>query len=333
MNIHVQRTLDESYYLGLDSNEVKRRDYSKILGDKKFRRTSENTLLVSQLWLWRFDNIVITAFPRGQEEYRSSHLFDHTLSVLRDMGFKARASLNSDHLMALILSECIHRLDYPCVADLEELILYSLGQVVSVTLDEVETYIDESQMSSISLKKEKAFIKQITAARSTLTMIRNIVLRQEDVWNNFQQYLGESIWKKETIVKDDLLKVKFITMRPQHDLEKFKQRIQRIQEDAERVEKLITIQLDLKSKHASLRESQNSCILSVAVIGFTIITTIFAPLSFLASLLALPIKQFEAQKQLYNYAMHENSSVQAFTTNYVGRYMGSCSTSSGLHFL
>jgi hypothetical protein len=117
MNVHVQRTLDESYYLGLDSEQLGRRNYDQVINQKKFKPKSKNILLVSQLWLWKIGNVVITAFPR-EEKYKSSHLFDHALSLLRDVGSGARTGLASDQLVAWIFSECIHRLDYPCMARL-----------------------------------------------------------------------------------------------------------------------------------------------------------------------------------------------------------------------
>lgn len=62
MNVHVQRTLDESYYLGLDKVQLERRNYNKILNDDKFSPKSDNILLVSQLWLWKIENVVSLNF-------------------------------------------------------------------------------------------------------------------------------------------------------------------------------------------------------------------------------------------------------------------------------
>jgi hypothetical protein len=51
-------------------------------------------------------------FPR-KIEYKSSNLFDHTLSLLRDIDPRARMGLTSDQFAAWIVSEYIHILDYP----------------------------------------------------------------------------------------------------------------------------------------------------------------------------------------------------------------------------
>jgi hypothetical protein len=312
MNVHVQRTLDETYYLGLDKKKLERRNYNEILNDEKFSPKSKNILLVSQLWLWKIDNVVITAFPR-EMEYKSSNLFDHTLSLLRDIGPKARMGLTSDQFVAWIVSECIHRLDYPCMADLEEPITYFLGKVVAVTLEEIEDYVDKKNGGLLKndIEKEKLFIGQISAVRSKINMIKNIVLRQEEVWKTFIKHLTVRLWKN-TSNKDTLAKVKDLTLRPKDDFQKLKRQIQKIERDSERAEAVILVQLDLKGKHASLREAHNSLLLSMAVIGFTVITIIFAPLSFLTSLFALPIDQLQNQ--------HDHT--QKFTVDYMARWLG-----------
>jgi hypothetical protein len=49
-------------------------------------------------------------------------------------------------------------------------------------------------------------------------------------------------------------------------------------------------------KHASLRESHATSMMSAAIFGFTLITIIFTSLSLFASLFALPINRLQAQQ-------------------------------------
>jgi hypothetical protein len=312
MNVHVQRTLNESYYLGLNGEQLEKRRLhdSDILNQEKFSPMSDNILLVSQLWLLKIDNIVITAFPR-EEEYKSSNLYDHTLSLLRDIGTDTRMQLTSDHFAAWVFSECIHRLDYPCIADLEEPILYFLGKVVAVTLAEVEEYLKKDGLRNIHIEQEKKYIEQISVVRSKITMIKNIVLRQEEVWDTFNKELSSRIFGNDSD-KGPLTKIKDINLRPLDDFARLKHRIARIEEDSARVGEIISAQLDLRVKHAGLRESHNSLILSMAVIGFTAITIIFTPLSFLASLFALPIDQFHSHQISGN----------VYKSDYIATWMG-----------
>ena len=50
---------------------------------------------------------------------------------------------------------------------------------------------------------------------------------------------------------------------------------------------------ELKRTYASIKDAHSSLPLSTAVIGFTVITIVFAPLAFLAALFALKIDGFE----------------------------------------
>lgn len=76
-------------------------------------------------------------------------------------------------------------------------------------------------------------------------------------------------------------------------LARYQRRVMKIDADAERVEKAIQDKLDLKRTYASIKDAHSSLLLSKAVIGFTIITIIFAPLSFLTALFALNIDGFD----------------------------------------
>jgi predicted GIY-YIG superfamily endonuclease len=308
--VYVQRTLDESYYLGLDKRQLEERE--KRQQQARPKQYAENTVLVSQLWLWKINNVIITALPR-HEQYKPSHLFDHTLSTFREMNTEERQAFTGDDLAAWILSESVHRLEYPCMADLKEPIFYTIGKRTANILDRLEAYIDDVKHHAFHCDDEAGFIREISETRSKLVMIKNILQRQEEVWNTFCQCLGIKIPLKicifQTITRTDIM-----MQRPEKDFARFRRRAERIDEDIARVENLMVVQLDLKSKHQGLREARNSRYLNSAVMGFAIITLIFAPLSFFSSLFALPIDQF---------ARHQNSQKQ-YSKGYVGMWMSTC---------
>ncbi len=106
--------------------------------------------------------------------------------------------------------------------------------------------------------------------------------------------------------------------RPQVQFAKFKRQISKLDADAERVARAVDRKLDLKATHASLKEAHTTAIMSAAVLGFTIITIIFAPLSFAVSLFALPIDQF--QKGQVPSRWDEQAGM--YPTNYVGTWIG-----------
>ncbi|KIW25226.1 uncharacterized protein PV07_08422 [Cladophialophora immunda] len=64
----------------------------------------------------------------------------------------------------------------------------------------------------------------------------------------------------------------------------YRERVQKVDRDAERVDKTIQDQLNLKRTYAS-------------IIRFTIITILFAPIAFMTSLLALPIEELAKYKR------------------------------------
>jgi hypothetical protein len=75
--------------------------------------------------------------------------------------------------------------------------------------------------------------------------------------------------------------------------------------------------LDFKSKHAGLRESHYSFIISAAVVGFTIVTIIFAPLSFMTALLAVPIDTFQTSQT----ASTLNNGSPFYLSGFVNKWM------------
>lgn len=75
-------------------------------------------------------------------------------------------------------------------------------------------------------------------------------------------------------------------------LKKYQKRVKKIDGDAERIERSVQDLLNLKRTHASIQEAHDSYILSTAVIGFTVVTIVFAPLAFLTALFALKVDGF-----------------------------------------
>ena len=108
---------------------------------------------------------------------------------------------------------------------------------------------------------------------------------------------------------------------PQTHFPKFREQIAQLDMDAERLSGLISTKLDLKAKHASLRESHAAAMMSAAVFGFTIITIIFTPLSFGLTLFQLPIDMF-AKKKIDS--PYEKDPTRLYPYGYIGTYIGEC---------
>lgn len=123
-----------------------------------------------------------------------------------------------------------------------------------------------------------------------------------------------------------------IVCRPNEQIPDLRSKIEKIEKDAQRIQNMIQAQLGLKSNYAALKESHNSTILGIAVFGFTIVTIIFTPLSFLAALFALSIDRLENNKSSDTFngtfsgtrSSHFDGvySSGVYSTSYIGKYMG-----------
>ena len=102
-------------------------------------------------------------------------------------------------------------------------------------------------------------------------------------------------------------------------LEAYRQRLDKIDRDAGRAEKDIQDRLNLVRAHASIQTSRNSLALGTAVIGFTIVTVIFAPLGFVNGLFGLPIDRFVKNK-----VKIDGTDTYGYSTKYVGKGYGKC---------
>jgi hypothetical protein len=76
-------------------------------------------------------------------------------------------------------------------------------------------------------------------------------------------------------------------------LKQYQKRIKKIDGDAQRIEKNVQDLLNLKRTYASVQDSHAGVLLSVAAIGFAIVTVIFAPLAFLVGLFAINLQGFD----------------------------------------
>ncbi|KAJ4293306.1 hypothetical protein N0V90_008588 [Kalmusia sp. IMI 367209] len=302
LNIHLPRTLDESYYLGMSAKQLQERNKDQVLSHDEEDAENKRVLMVSQLWLWRMDNIVVSACARkhaiGETIYGKNRVDEpfldkdldwdpHTWAMFNFQEnnlYKGR-DMSGLQITALVFSEFINSLDGPNYAGLQESVFHVFEKAVANVYDQVKSYMKENTLDQIDIRKEMKFLHQITDIRDELAMIKNVITDQAEVWTQFYEDLKDEIPKWDDNNRR-------IAIRPKEQIPKFNRRVQKIDEDAQRVEQWIQGQLDLKKTHASLRESHNSTVLSTTVIGFTIITIVFTPLSFMASLLAVPDDNF-----------------------------------------
>lgn len=173
MNIHYPRTLDESYYGGLYETQLAKRNNDQVVSRMaKQNKQREKLVMITQLWLWKMDNIVITGFPDTNfDTIALSRLITCIHDQMEEMTSKTREALNSEHIAAWILSERIQPVDRPYTAGLSEPVFYTFEKAVAGIFDEVQTYIDKEGMDKISITREMSFVHTISDVRDELTMI------------------------------------------------------------------------------------------------------------------------------------------------------------------
>jgi signal transduction histidine kinase len=310
-SIQVERTLDEAYYPALGPEELSARNNDQVI-TWTYRRTysTDDTrtpiLMVPQLWLWAVGEVVISAYSMTRESNLFVPFEDGMDKGTGDLSVGLRLALTIVSQIDNFGEKYIQKnsnvsVKLPSTLDIFE------TSVLSV-LSEVNKYLDPTRPTGVDLQKEKVFIHDIWDILSELAMIQEILEQQEKV---FDQLLIDNNWLEPTTKQlinptqkgwDRIVSAKT-------RLSQYHQRINKIRRDSERIDKAIQDMLNLKRTDASIKEAhystrvaesslsaannsnkmaQNGIVLNAAVVGFTVVTIIFTPLSFLVGLFALP---------------------------------------------
>lgn len=310
--IHLERTLDEASYPGLSTGLLAKRNKDQVvmrelIRNSETREDSSHTetpiLLVAQLWLWRLDNVILSAhsltptskyhdFPYGPVG-SDLELEDDARCERRWLGADTRVP---DLQLGLIIAghirqfgERYERGDVTFLPTLE--IFYS---AVASVLSDVDDYLGTESVSKLDIGKEKTFLHNISDIRNEVAMIQEILGQQEEILSSLINDIHHQRTKRDqpALENDDDERAWDVINHAKDLLNKYIKLTEKIDRDAERIEKAILDKLNLKRTHASIQDAHNSVILGAAVIGFTVVTIIFAPLSFLVGLFALPVDQF-----------------------------------------
>ncbi|KAH5757268.1 hypothetical protein HBI88_190700 [Parastagonospora nodorum] len=317
--VHLDRTLDEAYFPGLSASDLAVRNADQIVSGKY--STSESwpkdnvpIVIVPQLWLWRIGNVIVSAHNTTQQSGNLRHI------VWRDKGSgPARYApivdqMDADLQMRLIMTDFIYAFGQettlndgskvPPTLDLFE------SRVVSL-LSEVKTYIRDTKRNAIDYDTEERFYHVLSDCRSELAMLQHVLEQQDEILNSLledcchpqpfasNQPNSTSMTPSQTPASGSPLS----HIEPVPDwtpvrkgqviLERYQKRIRKIDGDAERIEKNVQDLLNLKRTYASVQDSHASVLLSIAAIGFAVVTIIFAPLAFLTALFALDMQGFD----------------------------------------
>ncbi|KAI0399733.1 hypothetical protein F4802DRAFT_588267 [Xylaria palmicola] len=300
------------------------RELSQFVVDKKPqeepRQTVKptNVILVRQAWIWKI----------GEE------LCMTELSPEWPDPFELRCKWKDPkRQIAAYLGEVVGHLDNPIGEEEGSLLRIYENALIAIS-EEAKQYTESAHVADIDLDKEKDIFHQISDLREELAMIKSVLTQQEEVWFEFLRLAwpnqgqdpqasrhsytdsvsglesSDSESNFEGAARDREWKE---TLQSGTKFAKYKQRMEKLDKDAERVEKKISTLLDLKQKHATMREAHSTALLSATVFGFTVITVIFAPLAFVAALFALPIDEFNKGKE-------GNNKDGAYSSSYIGKW-------------
>jgi hypothetical protein len=254
-------------------------------------------------------------------------------------------SPSHDERICFLLSYIIGFLDEPSKCGLpgsSERLLDIFERSIVTLSDRVKRYTSSTSVGALDKDRELGFYHEIDDLREELSMIKSVLLQQEEIWKQFVSQAFADRWKDNKLTpnaNDDTSLWSHLT-RPQAQLPKFFDRIDRLNQDARRVEETISIRLDLQAKHASIRqaeakeveakakdrEAHMTAVMSTAVFGFTMVTIVFTPLSFLLALFALPIRNLQNQ-QVPLQRTNDSGATYVYTSNYVGKWVGKSSFS------
>ena len=299
-HIQLERTLDEAYYPGLSEQALKDLNGDQVvmraLSTKSDNQMSDSEipiLTVPQLWLWRLDNVVVSAYASA-EQLRQGEFYSGTETPL---------TLLPDLHMGHILAHHVKAFNYAYEDGPVrfEPVLNIFETAMMQVQSEVNIYM-KAHGAKLDIDKEADFIHNISDIRSEIVMIQDVLNQQEKVLNDF---LNDPTLEKSKSTDDskkeanDWASVHTATQLISH----YRERTHKIDEDAQRIDQVIQNKLNLKrtaasieDAHQSVAEARQSKLLSIIVLGFAIITIIFTPISFLAALFALDIDTFDGIK-------------------------------------
>jgi Mg2+ and Co2+ transporter CorA len=330
--IHLARTLDQSYFSGLKPEDLDARDKNQILSNQSGLIPSTDVekhnplLMVHQLWLWIIDDrTVITAFSQRPHATPNDRTID-IMQYVKNCTTNARRHAlfpNSDvyDTAGQILCACINFVDQPDNLGLSESLfniferaIGDLSQNLSKRYQGLEDTLSLSIVEAVSINEEAGDLLKVRRLREELSMIKQVLEQQLQVWNDFSKAMG-------TISRDSRKSSTVIIPHRSVDgplpprVTRFIQRVDQIDQRAGKLESDINFLIDLKQKQANLNEARSTSTQGNAVLVFTIVTVLFTPLSFMAGLFALPIVDKFPQNSNGN---------NAFSSLYLGKWFGKC---------
>jgi hypothetical protein len=327
--ICLEPTLDEAYFPGMDAKFFETRNKEQVVS-REYNRTSDKgdedipILMVPQLWLWKVDNILLTAYSMTTPSQAFRQGYIGNFSGFFGVGSSPSLNLQTGVIIALQISRFGQDEECPDSNVAFKSPLRIFESAVFSILSDVQEYLEAgSEVYTIAQQKktEQRFIHDISDIHSELDMIQSVLVKQEEVLDGF---LEDTKSEREESEERNALSWRKVEQ-SRAALDEYKKQIKKIHKDAERVEKTIESYLSLKRTYASIEDTRNSLMVGFSASAFAFVTVIFTPLSFMTSLFALPVDQFVRQQ-----TTDGTSNDKFFKSSYIGGYLGMLSSVTGL---
>lgn len=286
-------TLDEYCNLALDDDTLdvlnndqvlvrsarrqQRQDQSRGSDAGKKRKPQIRVLMVHQAWVYRFGEHRVFAFP---------DIVMQEPTILNILSRKSGPVLE----LLLLLSAFVNLFETPI--GLPKPVLDIFEESISFLSRDVDTYFKKKpKEQEEAADDEKKYFHEISDIRGELAMIREVISQQQQVWKDLSAELT-SRWSNKSRMAEghtnETAETARIVTKTSKQLQRFQDRIERADKDAERVQNLIPQYLELKRSYTAMKESHYTALLGAAVFDFSVVTIIFTPMAFVVALLAVP---------------------------------------------
>ncbi|CAN9243934.1 unnamed protein product [Alternaria alternata] len=331
LGICLDRTLDEAYFPGMDEMFFDKRNIDQVVS-RVWRRSSDPSnsskdadttrapiLMVPQMWLWQYESVLLSAYSSKQVSGRIAVFSSKDgWQTPRFFGDMSEPTPSVELQMGLVIANQVFEFGEEHDQEDEGSRFRSALQMFEVavvtTLSDVQRYLDGEQ-DTLTMKgqkkKERDFIHIMSDIHSELDMISAVLQQQAKIMNKF---LRETRRLQQAATGQE--KKGWALVKEAHALiNEYESRILKIHRDADRVDKTIESYLDLKRTYASIEDTRNGLVVGIAASAFALVTVIFTPLSFMTSLLALPVDHFARQQ-----IKIDGAEDGVFRTSYIAGY-------------
>ncbi|KAE8144480.1 ankyrin repeat-containing domain protein [Aspergillus avenaceus] len=312
-SLHVRRTLDQFFYPNIDTQT---RDQDQVV--YRYQTKGQGY----QLWMWIMGTNLIPkndplnvldvrsvydlasiitsrcsgVFDRhrmGDEEYQFLDMFESSIGIATDREtalfnrFNRASAQASDwlkHHSKLSRFGPDSKKNKKSTDDDDE-------QFIIEDEDEQTLFVD----NLLDIGHETDLLAEAKDIRDELNMIRTVLLHQQDVLLDFQDAVCGIYHGQQQSQYD----VKKRFKEQQRTIDMHLKDIDRMDKQAERIYSSITDLLDLKQKHANAFEARfardqaaDTTRQGKIMMVFTVVTTVFLPMSFIVSFFSINIKEF-----------------------------------------